>query len=156
MQATKLRSTIEANRDLLLDLVRIYLGVGLMAKGADFWRNMASFIELMPYKHAAAAPVLIAHYVILAHVIGGFLLALGLMTRVAAAVQLPVLLGAIAYVHWDEGLFQPAQNLELVILVFFLLAVITVGGAGRLSLDEWLVRRGSDVSPPTARRASTA
>ena len=141
MTFTKLKTSIEANRDVLLDFVRIYLGVALVAKGVAFFHNMSSFIELMPYKPDAAPAVLLAHYVIMAHVIGGLLLALGLMTRVAAAAQLPVLLGAVIFVHWNEGLFQPAQNLELVLLVLFLLVVITLAGAGRLSLDEWFVRR---------------
>jgi len=141
MTFTRLKSSIEANRDVLLDVVRIYLGVALMAKGVAFFQNMSGFIELMPYKTDAAPAVLLAHYVIVAHVIGGLMLALGLMTRVAAAVQLPILFGAAFFVHWNEGLFQPAQNLELVFLVLFLLLVITLAGAGPLSLDEWLVRR---------------
>jgi len=66
------------------------------------------------------------------------MLIVGIATRLAALAQLPALVGAVALVHWKEGLFAPGQSLELAALVTFLLAVIAVFGGGRLSVDHWL------------------
>jgi uncharacterized membrane protein YphA (DoxX/SURF4 family) len=57
---------------------------------------------------------------------------------VAAAIQLPVLLGAVLFVHAKEGLFTPHMTLELTILLTALLAMFTASGGGRLSADHWL------------------
>ena len=79
--------------------------------------------------------ILIGHYVVFAHVIGGFLLATGLLTRFACILQIPILVGAVFFVHRQDGLFALGQSLELSALVLFLLCVFFVSGAGKLSLD---------------------
>jgi uncharacterized membrane protein YphA (DoxX/SURF4 family) len=64
------------------------------------------------------------------------LLALGLLTRLVALVQIPILAGAVFIVHRQDGLFALGQSLEFSALVLFLLCVVFVSGAGRLSLDH--------------------
>jgi uncharacterized membrane protein YphA (DoxX/SURF4 family) len=54
---------------------------------------------------------------------------------VGAAIQIPNLLGAVVFVHLKAGLFTEQQTLEFTLLVLFLLSLITVVGAGRLSID---------------------
>jgi hypothetical protein len=52
------------------------------------------------------------HYIVMAHIGGGLLLAAGLMTRISTLFQLPVLGGAIYLASRSEdGLF--ARNLDL-------------------------------------------
>lgn len=75
------------------------------------------------------------HYVALAHFVGGLLLVIGLLTRLAALVQVPILAGAVFIVHREDGLFALGQSLEFSALVLFLLIVITISGGGPLSLD---------------------
>ena len=77
----------------------------------------------------------ISHYVISAHLVGGLLLTFGLLTRVAAAIQIPVLLGALGLVHSHESLFSITQNIELTSLVLFLLILYSIVGSGNISLD---------------------
>jgi putative oxidoreductase len=76
------------------------------------------------------------HYVILAHFVGGLLLTLGFLTRIAALVQVPILAGAVFFVHRQEGLLAPTQSLEFSALVLFLLLVFVVSGAGSFSIDH--------------------
>src|SRR4051812_42370875 len=123
---------LERNRCDALDVIRMYLGAALFAKGVAFVATGHSLLESMGDWGIPFSAGLIAHYVILAHVVGGTMLAIGLLTRVAALVQIPALLGAIFYVHRGERLFGTA-NLQLEILVLFLLAVFSLVGAGRLS-----------------------
>ena len=82
---------------------------------------------------------MIENVVGLAHLAGGLLLALGVVTRLAAAMQLPVVLGAVA-VHAREGLSLANPSLELALLVAFLLVLVIFHGGGKWSVDAWLAR----------------
>lgn len=124
-----------------LDLLRIYLGIALFVRGAMFIARPDALMSYMRHTGEWFMPLAVSHYVIAAHVAGGVLLTLGLCTRLAAALQAPVLLGAVLYVHWREGLLSAGQSLELSALVFAMLVVISACGAGDLSLDHVLAKR---------------
>lgn len=138
--------------ELGFDLLRIYLGIGLFVRGALF---VAEPGLVTSYLHVDWFwPVAIAHYVALAHLAGGLMLAAGFYTRLAAGIQLPALVGAVFFVHLDEGLFTSDRNqsLELSALVLVMLLVYTVFGAGPFSVDRFM--RGSQ--SPRQDQASAA
>jgi uncharacterized membrane protein YphA (DoxX/SURF4 family) len=128
----------DSHRDLWLDCIRIYLGLGLLARGLLLITNTSTgyFVDLL---QRTGQPWLVTgamlHYVMLAHFIGGALLTVGFLTRIAALVQIPVLAGAVFFVHRQDGLFAMGQSLEFSALVLFLLVVIAIAGAGKYSLD---------------------
>jgi putative oxidoreductase len=129
----------ESRRELWLDCVRIYLGLGLFARGLLLVCNVRTdfFVNVLSRSGETwLFSAMLLHYVALAHFVGGALLALGLLTRLAALVQIPILAGAVFIVHRQDGLFALGQSLELSALVLFLLCVFLVSGAGRLSLDH--------------------
>lgn len=136
----------DAHRDIALDLIRIYLGIGLFVRGWWFFVLNASELTDLVGEMADTTFVsaTLVHYVALAHFGGGLLMALGLLTRVAALVQIPVLIGAVFFVHLGEGLLASGQSLEFSALVLFLLVVIFFHGSGRLSLDYYLFERGDE------------
>lgn len=127
-----------SHREYWLDCVRIYLGVGLFARGLLLiTNNSTGFFEELIQRSGQSwlTHGLLLHYVILAHFVGGLLLTIGFLTRIAALIQIPVLLGAVFFVHRAEGLLASTQSLEFSGLVLFLLIVFLVSGAGKLSLD---------------------
>lgn len=128
----------ERHRDLAFEFIRIYLGAGLMAKGVFFAMNVDEVMATMSAGAMDVGNIFLAHYVALAHLVGGFMLLIGLLTRTAALVQIPILLGAVFLVHLREGLFERTQNLEFSLLVLFLLGLIFLHGGGRLSVDQRL------------------
>jgi uncharacterized membrane protein YphA (DoxX/SURF4 family) len=146
----RLRQWLDAHRDLWLDLLRIYFGFALFAKGISFIREGNALFDLVKTAEIGYGEGLIAHYVIMAHIGGGVLMALGLLTRVAAAVQLPVIAGAIVFIHRREGFFTPQMTLELTIMVLILLCLFIVAGDGRFSVNHWLHHREAErpVSKP--------
>jgi uncharacterized membrane protein YphA (DoxX/SURF4 family) len=123
------------------DLLRVYLGVALFVRGALFVADPDRLMALVSRSGDWFMPMLIAHYVSVAHLCGGLLLALGVATRLAALVQMPVLLGAVFFVHWGDGLLRGGQSLELAGLVLAMLITYTVCGAGPLSFDHWARER---------------
>lgn len=137
-------------------LLRIYLGVGLIVRGALFISNPALVQRLLTDGEGWALQYLGAHAIAGAHLVGGALLALGYRTRLAAAVQIPVLLGAALFVHLREGLFTRGQSLEFSLLVLVLLVLYAVFGSGPLSLDHALRRGELLAAIGDARRARRA
>ncbi len=142
---------IESHRDILFDAVRLALGLFIFAKGLQFAANRDQLGELMeeaaPYGFASAV---IGHYVLLAHLVGGAFLVLGLLTRWAALAQIPILLGAIFIVHMPHvlGLQQTAES-EVGVVMLFLLVLTFLHGAGRFSLDGWLERKSRELKANT-------
>jgi uncharacterized membrane protein YphA (DoxX/SURF4 family) len=127
-----------------LDVVRVYLGVGLMVRGALFVGRPEVLLDFLKRTDSWFVPLAISQYVVAAHLCGGVLLALGLGTRVAAALQIPPLIGAVLLVHLGEGLLSAGQSLEFAALVLAMLTAFTAFGSGRLSLDHWLARRNAE------------
>ena len=136
----QLETWLDANRDVFFDLIRIYLGVGLFVKGIQFtWDDGYISNLLLQSGRLQVLSTAIAHYIPIAHLGGGLLLAMGFMTRTAVLFQLPILAGAVFLIHLQEGLFTRGQNLEFTALVLFLLLLILVHGPGRWSVDRHLV-----------------
>lgn len=139
MDLKKWKEWAESRHELWLDCVRIYLGIGLFVRGLILVFNVKTdlFNDLLARSDQTwLASAAILHYAALAHFVGGAMLALGFLTRIAALVQIPLLFGAVFLVHRGEGLMAVTQSLEFAALVLFLLTVFLVNGAGRLSLDH--------------------
>ena len=129
----------ESRRETWLDCVRIYLGLGLLARGLLLITNTSTgyFVDLLQRSGQSWLTTgVILHYVMLAHFVGGAMLTVGFLTRVAAAVQIPILAGAVFFVHRKDGLFAMGQSLEFSALVLFLLVIFFISGAGPLSVDR--------------------
>jgi uncharacterized membrane protein YphA (DoxX/SURF4 family) len=127
-----------------LDVIRIYLGVGLMVRGALFLSRPEVLVDFLNRSESWFVPLALSQYVVAAHLCGGILLALGLGTRIAAAVQIPPLLGAVLMVHMGEGLLTAGQSLEFAALVLAMLGVFTIFGSGRVSLEAWMAKRNAE------------
>ena len=134
-----LSSWADDHRAGALDVVRVYLGVGLLVRGVVFLTDPGVYLDLLPRAGGEAlGSFAVLHYVGLAHVGGGLLLALGLLTRLAAAAQVPILAGAALVVHLPAGVAD--QSFAFAALVLALLVVFAVWGGGPWSLDQAIAR----------------
>ena len=124
-----------------LDILRMALGIFLFYKGFEFLQNMGSMITLMADKisFGSFAIMMIGHYIVFAHLLGGFLLALGLLTRFACLIQIPILLGAIIFINSSPEMMRPFSELSLSIITLVLLIYFLIIGNGPWSFD-WFVR----------------
>ena len=124
-----------AHTYLFLDLIRIMLGVVLFVKGIEF---MSNFVEMekmaRPFKNIPGG-MLILHYIVPAHFVGGILIVVGLLTRWAAIAQLPILFGAILTNFLGS---MNTNNLILAIVVLILCLFFIVYGSGKHSVDYYL------------------
>ncbi len=123
-----------------IDFVRIALGMFIFYKGFIFISHREALMDMMNHVDTALFNIAMVHYVAFAHLFGGILIALGLMTRLAVLFQLPILLVAVFMVNANMGFFSVANNLEFEIslLVLVLLIVFLIYGSGRFSADEYM------------------
>jgi uncharacterized membrane protein YphA (DoxX/SURF4 family) len=109
------------------------LGVFLCYKGVDFISHMSELVTLMKSNFGSFSYVLAGQYVVFAHILGGFLLAIGLFTRFACLIQIPILLGAVLFVNTNKDLLRPYSDLWISIIVLLLLIYFLIIGDGPLS-----------------------
>ena len=137
---------LDTYRNVAFDLLRIYLGLGLLVRGVLFLTNPAFYIELVePAERTWLTSGGLITLVGLVHVVGGLMLAVGLLTRLAALMQIPILTGALFLVHLQGGLFTGRQSFEFSALVLFLLVLVFLYGSGPWSLDQSLARQQAPV-----------
>lgn len=82
-------------------------------------------------KAGVTFPEIATWYLILAHGLGGIFLVLGIYPRWAALANVPVMLGAIVFVHAKNGFWASQNGYEypLVLLVATVAAAMIGGGA---------------------------
>ena len=131
-----------------MDVLRIYLGVALVIKGVYFITNMSE-LESTLGAGLGQGQTMIAWSVVFAHVIGGASLALGFVTRVAAAFNALVMAGAVVvHLAGEEAgsLLGSNLNFQFTLFVLFTLLLLVWRGSGPLSLDH-LLRIDADKEP---------
>jgi MFS transporter, NNP family, nitrate/nitrite transporter len=121
-----------------MDLLRVFLGIALAIKGIYFILNMSE-IEAQLGSTFGEMQNVLAWFVVLVNAVGGMSLALGFVTRVAAALNIVVLTGAVMFVHSPSGLFSGGTDLQFAVFVLFALLLLFWRGSGKFSMDN-LVR----------------
>ncbi len=128
-----------------VDIIRIVLGVFLCYKGIDFLRNMGAINDLLAnhLSFGSFATIMLGHYIVFAHILGGIFLAMGVLTRFACLIQIPILLGALIMVNWSQDMLRPYSQLLLTIVVLLSLIYFLIAGNGRwaVNFDEPEERR---------------
>ncbi len=116
-------------------LLRIALASVFVFHGVLKLMNLEGFAQMLPISYTEV--VLVA----LAETVGGLLVLLGglnsgrlfdLATRIGAALNIPVIIGAISIVHWGRWNFVPSEShpmggfeFQAVLLLVLLFLVIT-------------------------------
>ena len=119
-----------------LMLLRTLLGVSLFLKGIQFLKDAAILEQMISHTPVSQEMMWLNIFIPWLHLFGGSMIIAGLYTRISAAIQIPVLIGAVFFVRTGQGIFSgdPGQVFSLVIL--FLLFVFLVEGGGPFSLDN--------------------
>ena len=71
----------------------------------------------------------------------------GLLSRVGALIQIPVLMGAVFVEEMAGGLTAGTQGFEIAMLTLFLLILIFLYGSGKISSDYYFFKRTSGPRP---------
>ena len=130
----------DSHHPRFLDVIRVALGAFLFLKGLGFMENSANLKEMIESQPdiAFSSGWLMAavYYVTFVHFVGGILIALGILTRVSALVQLPVVFCAVILINYLQSPFN--TNLVSSVVAFALLIVFAVIGSGKWSVENYL------------------
>ena len=126
-----------------LDIVRILLGVFLCYKGVDFLMNMGTMLALITNKMSfgSFSSMMMSNYIAFAHILGGVLLIMGVLTRFACLLQIPILIGAIFFVNND--LYRPFSDLLIPVVTLLLLITFLIVGNGKWQMLSFMERENS-------------
>ena len=122
-----------------LDTIRIVLGIFLCYKAISFLVNMSGLIGAFSGTNMGSgsfALVLIGQFVVIAHLMGGFLIMIGLHTRLACLVQIPILIGAVFLLASSGTSVSSGSELVFSIIVLLLLIYFAVMGNGPFSFEK--------------------
>jgi putative oxidoreductase len=92
-------------------------------------------------------PAIIAILVILCESLGSLALIVGFATRFMAVGLATVMIGAMVMVHFGNGFFmnwsgkQGGEGFEYHLLIIGICAALLISGAGKWSVDRWLLPR---------------
>ncbi|WP_432710483.1 DoxX family protein [Pedobacter sp.] len=135
----------DEHRTKWLDMIRIALGLLIFFKGIALISNHQVAQELIYHNNVFGFSGMMAsvaiHIVAFVHLVGGLLITIGLLTRFAVVIQIPILLCAIFFVNIGKGFTVLNSELWLSVLVLILLIVFWVVGSGPLSVDESMKRK---------------
>jgi len=120
----------------LLLLLRAALGIALVSKGISFISDMISLKALLESSFGFL-PDWIALVITWIHLLCGFLITIGLFTRLSALIQIPILIGAVI-INLSMGIFTPGSELLFSLLVLVLLVLFLFEGGGELSVDDYI------------------
>lgn len=124
-------------------LVRLTVGLVFATTGWGKLQNLDNVVQFFE-SLGIPAPGFHAAFVSGLELVGGLLVLAGLGTRIFSALLIGVMAVALWTARWSElhGVVDLANTIELTYLVMF--AWLVVSGAGAVSLDHLLTRRGSD------------
>jgi uncharacterized membrane protein YphA (DoxX/SURF4 family) len=128
----------DAHHPAWLDIVRIGLGLLLFFKGMSFIADTSQLSALTEGLHFNAWSYVAVHYVAFAHLVGGLLITLGCLTRLASAFQVPILFVAVFFTNIRNGFTAVNSELWLSLVVLVLLIIFWILGSGKFSFDEYV------------------
>jgi putative oxidoreductase len=126
-----------------IDIVRIALGAFLLWKGISFMENTEYLKQLITDQTvidvSPAILMSLVYYVMFAHMVGGILIGVGILTRFGCILQIPIVLGAI----FLSGIFQDAINYMVwpSVAALAALVIFLILGSGPWSLDRYLAEQ---------------
>src|SRR6187401_3068642 len=121
----------------LLLFLRDALGIALVSKGISFTSDIISLKALLAESSFGFLPDWIALVITWIHLLCGFLITIGLFTRLSALIQIPILIGAVI-INLSMGIFTPGSELVFSLLVLVLLIFFLFEGGGEFSIDDYI------------------
>ncbi len=132
-------------------LLRVTLGTVLLAHGLQKslgWFDGYGWEKTMQYFTGyAGLPSLLAAFVIIIETFGAIMLVAGFAARINAVLAAIVIAGAFFVDHLKNGFYMnwfgthKGEGYEYDLLFWAIAIVIAINGAGRFSIDNWLVKK---------------
>jgi uncharacterized membrane protein YphA (DoxX/SURF4 family) len=123
---------------------RIFLGLSLFIKGIQFIQNKSILQKIVEENNTLQEYFWLQTIIPWVHLLGGVFILIGMFTRPAVIVQLPILIGAVFFVNSKKWVFAGESELGLSIVILLLLIVFLFAGDGYLSWRK-MIRRENNI-----------
>ena len=133
--------THQQNRTISLKwlaILRVLLGMSLFIKGIHFIQNKSEIAQVFHESLILQKYFWLQTIIPWMNLLCGVFIIIGLYTRLAVLVQIPILIGAIVFVNTKKGLFAGESELAFSIVILVLLIVFLFMGGGHLSYDKYI------------------
>jgi uncharacterized membrane protein YphA (DoxX/SURF4 family) len=119
-----------------LVVLRVALGICLFVKGISFLYNNTILEEALQSNRFTIQYQWIPLLITCVHLLSGFFIIIGMLTRWASLLQIPILAGAVLYNFNNSSL--GGNELIFAIVLLILVVFFLIEGGGPISLDNWL------------------
>lgn len=124
----------------VLDLLRIILGAVIFYKGVMFVQDGDALNQIINNSRIGGLAFILEHHVAFTLLVGGILIAIGMLTRLAIVFQLPVFIGAVINYQVDYGLYSVYSELTFSIVITLVLIAFFFIGPGPFSVDHYIFK----------------
>lgn len=130
---------LEKHADKFYVVFRVIVGLLLAWHGASKFGLLGSTMTISGFAGFAGVPVWLGGLAALIELVGGLFIALGLWTRIAAALGGLVMIGAWILAHIPKGGLNPMANGgELALIYLVAMLVLLSQGARKYGLEKTL------------------
>jgi putative oxidoreductase len=136
--ATKISRWSHSYPSFILLIARVILGIILIVKGIFFISHAQQLKDMILASRFSGWVGFLTAYVTFAHLFGGVFIIIGLFTRIAALLQIPVLLGALFFILPAHEVNDMGSDLILSLIVLGLLIYILKKGSGSIAMEDYL------------------
>ena len=120
--------------------LRIATGLLLLLKGIYFISHSQSLETMVQQANTGWGVNFFVSYITFAHLFGGVFIMLGLLTRFAIVLQLPIIVAAIYY-NIAPNAFGTGAELMLSVLILVMLVYLLRNGSGPISMDDYIQKK---------------
>ncbi|MDR7325934.1 MULTISPECIES: DoxX family protein [Catenuloplanes] len=139
-------------RDIAVLIARTVLGVIFIAHGWQMYAGMGVETMISNFGQAGIPlPALAVWFALIVQIIGGAMLIAGLAVQVLGILLCLNMLGAVWFVHLENGLLVSDDGYEFVLTLAVLSLLLSAIGAGAFSLDRFIVPRLTALRPSAER-----
>ena len=123
----------------LFVILRVILGLILAIRGVFFLTSIQPLFHLIKSSslNELNMNMTLALFICWVHLLGGTFIILGLLTRISAWAQIPILIGAIFFINLSSSSSNSISELLLSVFVLILSAWFAMAGGGKISMDNY-------------------
>ncbi len=131
------------NNRIISLIFRVILGLTLFIKGVSFIRNKV-LIETLISKNAILEKLTILNLLIpFIHILGGFFILIGIYSRIAILIQIPIIIAAIIFL-FDSGSDNYPKEIAFATTILIMLVIYLKFGDGFYSWKN-LINKEKDI-----------
>ena len=128
--------TIKSFGNIFYAFFRATLGMLLIFRGIDFIFNLPHLEDMIRNAGYNFKTPVLAYFISCIHLAGGVLIVVGLLTRIAIILQIPIVLAAVLF-NMNSNTYGTGYQLFLAFSVLVLLVFYLIKGPGKISMDHY-------------------